>query len=59
MAAYEKLEVGLEEKCKHTNNKAKKLKKSLQDVSFSVPHLQVIILADWSGQTESGQKCLK
>jgi structural maintenance of chromosome 4 len=32
MAAYEKQEVGLEEKRKHTNSKAKKLKKSLQDV---------------------------
>ncbi|KAH9070762.1 RecF/RecN/SMC N terminal domain-containing protein [Lactarius deliciosus] len=31
MAAYEKQEVGLEEKRKHTNSKAKKLKKSLQD----------------------------
>jgi len=34
MGAYEKQEVGLEEKRKHTNSKAKKLKKSLQDVSF-------------------------
>jgi structural maintenance of chromosome 4 len=33
MAAYEKQEVGLEEKRKHTNGKAKKLKKSLQDVN--------------------------
>lgn len=33
MAAYEKQEVGLEEKRKHSNSKAKKLKKSLQDVS--------------------------
>ena len=33
MGAYEKQEVGLEEKCKHTNSKAKKLKKSFQDVS--------------------------
>ena len=32
MAAYEKQEVGLEEKRKHANSKAKKLKKSLQDV---------------------------
>ncbi len=32
MAAYEKQEVGLEEKRKHTSSKAKKLKKSLQDV---------------------------
>ncbi|KAH9058282.1 RecF/RecN/SMC N terminal domain-containing protein [Lactarius vividus] len=31
MAAYEKQEVGLEEKRKHANSKAKKLKKSLQD----------------------------
>jgi hypothetical protein len=34
MGAYEKQEVGLEEKCKHTKSKAKKLKKSLQDVNF-------------------------
>lgn len=32
MAVYEKQEVGLEEKRKHANGKAKKLKKSLQDV---------------------------
>jgi hypothetical protein len=32
MASYEKQEVGLEEKRKHANGKAKKLKKSLQDV---------------------------
>jgi structural maintenance of chromosome 4 len=32
MTAYEKQEVGLEEKRKHANSKAKKLKKSLQDV---------------------------
>ncbi|KAH9980780.1 RecF/RecN/SMC protein [Russula compacta] len=31
MATYEKQEVGLEEKRKHANSKAKKLKKSLQD----------------------------
>ncbi|KAN0127918.1 RecF/RecN/SMC N terminal domain containing protein [Lactarius tabidus] len=31
MAVYEKQEVGLEEKRKHSNSKAKKLKKSLQD----------------------------
>ncbi|KAF8274355.1 RecF/RecN/SMC [Lactarius quietus] len=31
MAVYEKQEVGLEEKRKHANSKAKKLKKSLQD----------------------------
>ncbi|KAH9020152.1 SMCs flexible hinge [Lactarius hengduanensis] len=37
MVAYEKQEVGLEEKCKHANSKAKKLKKLLQDVRFSVP----------------------
>lgn len=36
MATYEKQEVGLEEKRKHANSKAKKLKKSLQDVKFSV-----------------------
>jgi structural maintenance of chromosome 4 len=35
MAAYEKQEVGLEEKRKHANSKAKKLKKSLQDVKRS------------------------
>jgi structural maintenance of chromosome 4 len=34
MGTYEKQEVGLEEKRKHANSKAKKLKKSLQDVSF-------------------------
>lgn len=33
MAVYEKQEVGLEEKRKHANGKAKKLKKSLQDVN--------------------------
>jgi structural maintenance of chromosome 4 len=49
MAVYEKQEVGLEEKCKHANSKAKKLKKSLQDVSFLAPRVRVIILADWSG----------
>jgi len=32
MTAYEKQEVGLEEKCKHASSKAKKLKKSLHDV---------------------------
>lgn len=37
MAAYEKQEVGLEEKRKHANSKAKKLKKSLQDVN----HLEI------------------
>ena len=35
MAVYEKQEVGLEEKRKHANSKAKKLKKSVQDVWFS------------------------
>lgn len=35
MAVYEKQEVGLEEKRKHANSKAKKLKKSLQDVKRS------------------------
>jgi structural maintenance of chromosome 4 len=35
MLAYEKQEVGLEEKRKHANGKAKKLKKLLQDVCFS------------------------
>jgi hypothetical protein len=34
MGTYEKQEVGLEEKRKHANSKAKKLKKSLQDVNF-------------------------
>ena len=34
MAVYEKQEVGLEEKRKHANSKAKKLKKSVQDVWF-------------------------
>jgi structural maintenance of chromosome 4 len=34
MGAYEKQEVGLEEKRKHANGKAKKLKKSFQDVSL-------------------------
>jgi hypothetical protein len=34
MATYEKQEVGLEEKRKHANSKAKKLKKSLQDVKL-------------------------
>ena len=33
MAVCEKQEVGLEEKRKHANGKAKKLKKSLQDVN--------------------------
>ena len=37
MGAYEKQEVGLEEKRKHANSKAKKLKKSLQDVSLRYP----------------------
>jgi hypothetical protein len=39
MGAYERQEVGLEEKCKHANSKAKKLKKSLQDVNFSDPRI--------------------
>ena len=34
MAVHEKQEVGLEEKRKHANGKAKKLKKSLQDVKL-------------------------
>ena len=38
MAAYEKQEVGLEEKRKHANTKAKKLKKMLQDVRISTSH---------------------
>ena len=44
MAAYERQEVGLEEKRKHANSKAKKLKKSLQDVWFSVPHIRLAFL---------------
>jgi structural maintenance of chromosome 4 len=39
MAVYEKQEVGLEEKRKHSNSKAKKLKKSLQDVRFLTPRV--------------------
>ena len=39
MAVYEKQEVGLEEKRKHANSKAKKLKKSVQDVWFSALHV--------------------
>jgi len=39
MGAYERQEVGLEEKRKHANSKAKKLKKSLQDVNFSDPRI--------------------
>lgn len=34
LAAQEKQQVSLDEKRKHANSKAKKLKKSLQDVSF-------------------------
>jgi len=61
MAAYEKQEVGLEEKPKHANSEAKKLKKSLQDVkgleisrtkrrltgwiALGREHSQVVILA--------------
>lgn len=44
MAAYEKQEVGLEEKRKHANSKAKKLKKSLHDVSLSASRARVIII---------------
>lgn len=36
MGTYEKQEVGLEEKYKHANSKAKKLKKSFQDVRLLV-----------------------
>ncbi|KAH9007805.1 SMCs flexible hinge [Lactarius hengduanensis] len=38
MAAYELQEVGLEEKRRHANSKAEKLKTSLQDVWFSASH---------------------
>ncbi len=42
MATYEKQEVGLEEKCKHANSKAKKLKKSLQDVKrLEISHMKL------------------
>jgi hypothetical protein len=41
MAAYEKQEVGLEEKRKHANSKAKKLKKSLHDVWISALHVRL------------------
>jgi hypothetical protein len=34
LAAHEKQQAGLEERSKHAKSKAKKLKKSLQDVSF-------------------------
>lgn len=44
MAAYEKQEVGLEEKRKHANSKAKKLKKSLHDVSLLASRARVIII---------------
>jgi len=48
MAAYEKQEVGLEEKRKHSNSKAKKLKKSLQDVNFfGIPYLTLYRLTSW------------
>ena len=48
MAAYEKQEVGLEEKRKHANSKAKKLKKSLQDVNFfGTPYLTLYRLTSW------------
>jgi len=45
MGTYEKQEVGLEEKCKHANSKAKKLKKSFQDVSLLVPRFLNVISA--------------
>jgi structural maintenance of chromosome 4 len=35
LAAHEKQQVGLEERSKHAKSKAKKLKKSVQDVSCS------------------------
>ncbi|KAH9032484.1 SMCs flexible hinge [Lactarius pseudohatsudake] len=38
MAAYKLQEVGLEEKRRHANSKAEKLKTSLQDVWFSASH---------------------
>jgi len=34
LAVHEKQQVGLEERSKHAKNKAKKLKKSVQDVSY-------------------------
>lgn len=37
LAAREKTQISLEEKRKHANTKAKKLKKSINDVSF--PHI--------------------
>jgi hypothetical protein len=46
MAVYEKQEVGLEEKRKHANGKAKKLKKTLQDVWFLAPHVRPACLTD-------------
>ena len=36
LSAQEKKQVGLEERRKHANSKAKKLKKSLQDVSGAI-----------------------
>ena len=37
LAAHEKQQAGLEERSKHAKSKAKKLKKSLQDVSCFGP----------------------
>jgi selenocysteine lyase/cysteine desulfurase len=47
MAAYEKQEVGLEEKRKHANGKAKKLKKSLQDVKRLTLYTKHSRLTGW------------
>ncbi len=41
MVAYERQEVGLEEKRKHANSKAEKLKKLLQDIWFSALHVHL------------------
>ena len=54
MAAYEKQEVGLEEKRKHANSKAKKLKKSLQDVKCSAISCMKCQLTGW---IMLGQEC--
>jgi len=54
MAAYEKQEVGLEEKRKHANSKAKKLKKSLQDVK----RLEISRTKRWlTGWVALGREC--
>lgn len=41
LAAHERQQVGLDEKRKHANSKAKKLKKSLQDVSIILMYLSL------------------